>query len=169
MDVHPLRASYIMMVRKNYGQFLKGDKNPAFTEQAAMKITKMGLSYNAYMDVAIRLCDSFAKRNGWAYPYYNAVIGDKTINKVKSMINYTTDMDEGSDDTDLFESELGYAIDYIDWWFGRLENKPSREGTDTPVAIKSKVAEYVCRLHGVPYTSSNYNVICKAMENKDEL
>lgn len=166
--VHPLRVAYIKEIRKQYKGFLRGDDNPALSEKQAMKIQRLGLSYAAYMTVAVKLNAGTAKFLGWKYPYYNAVIGDKTIDKVKKMLNYTSDLANDNDarETDLFEQELIYATEYIEWWFGRGE-RPSRGEIDVPVSVKSAVAEYICRLRGIPYTSSNYNVICKALENLD--
>lgn len=168
MDVHPLRQAYIKAVRKQYGKYVGGDKDPCKTEQAAMKICKLGLDYAAYMDVALRLFDKFAKRKGWDYPYWSVIISPKTIARVAKMLNYTTDLDD-DEETDLsgmFEAELGWATDYIEWWFGRGP-KPRREDcSDVPQTVKSQVAEYLCRLHGLANTSSNYNTICEALEKQ---
>lgn len=141
---------------------MRGDSCPARTEQAAMKISGMGLNYETYVELAIKLCKSFMKHFGWKYPYYNAVISDKTIAKVKGMVNYA-DVLETKDDTELFENELLFATQYIEWWFGRGE-RPYRNGIDVPMTIRSDVAEYLCRLYGLQFTSSNYNIICRALE-----
>lgn len=163
MSIHPLRYAYIKTLRRLYGATVRGDKNPDLTERAAMKIVKLGLDYNAYMDIAVKLCAGFAKEQGWKYPYYNVVIGDKTIDKVKRLTRYA-ELDMGDDDqSDVFEYELSYAVAYIDWWFGRGD-KPIRGDTVTQTSIKTKVAEYLCRMYGIPHVTSNYNKICMALE-----
>lgn len=165
---HPLRRAYAKVIYDVYGIPLRGDQNPVLTEQAAMKINRLGIDYKTYMGVAVRLCGSLAKHNGWKYPYYNVVVGGKTIDKVQKMLEYTSAMDAGNgiDEEWLFEQELTYALAYIDWWFGRGA-KPSRNDNEIDVTLKGKVAEYICTLHGIRYTSSNYNVICKALEQLD--
>lgn len=162
-DVHPLRLAYAKAIRKLYGAYLQGDKNPALTEQAAMKISRLGLDYNAYMDLAVRMCGKLASYNKWPYPYFSTVVSDKTISKVAKLIKYS-DLDDADDDTsELFEQELYYATAYIGWWFGE-NDKPERGDGDVPVQIKSKVAEYLCRMYGVSCTTSNYNHICRSLE-----
>lgn len=160
---HPLRIAYVQAIRDAYHQWLNStDRNPKLTESAAMKITRLGLSYNAYMDVSIRLCAPMASHFGWKYPYYNLVICDGTIAKVAKMVQYTSDL--CTDDNDnLFEHELTYVTAYIDWWFGR-GSRPHRNGVDTS-QVRGEVAEYVCRLYGIPFISSNYNLICRALEH----
>lgn len=161
--VHPLRSAYISSVKRIYNKLLVGDKNPALTERAAMKISKLGLSYDDYISMALKLCDSTAKYMGWEYPYYNAVIGDKTISKIENVLKYAPDAGKTDfDEEALFEYELSYATEYICWWFGESP-RPRRE-EDVPDGIKIKVAEYLCHIYGIPYTSSNYNMICQALE-----
>jgi ribosomal protein S16 len=166
--VHPLRGAYAMVIYDVYGIPLRGDQNPIVTEQQAMKINRLGIDYKTYMGVAVKLCASLAKHNGWKYPYYNVVVGDKTIAKVQKLLDCTSVLDASNDngDEESFEHELSYALAYIDWWMGKGA-KPSRNGYKTDVAIVGKVAEYVCMLRGVRYTSSNYNVICRALEQLD--
>lgn len=161
-NVHPLRAAYINIIRSRYHQFPTGDKNPGLTERTAKVISDMGLTFDTYMDVAVRLCDGIAKFKGWAYPYYNVVIGQKTLDKIQKMLDYTDVRIDNPDDVCLFEEEMCYASSYIDWWFGRGP-RPRREH-DTPVSIRGKVAEALCLMYGIAYTSSNYNLICRALE-----
>jgi hypothetical protein len=163
--IHPLRLAYNKAIERMYKQTPWGDPNPIITEQAAMKIAKLGLDYGTYVDLAIRLCDGLAKHNGWKYPYYNVVVGDKVIAKVAKLTKYTELDDNDNDQSEMFEHELLYATAYIAWWFGEGE-KPQRDGVDVPTSIKGKVAEYLCRMYGVPSTSSNYNVICKSLETR---
>lgn len=161
-SVHPLRQAYIQAVYRQYGQRVRGDKNPTFTEQAAMKISRLGLDYRTYMDAAMKLCAGWMEYRHWKYPYYNAVIGDQTIAKVKSLLEYTT-LDDGGEEVDLFEYELLYATQYIEWWFGDGD-RPRRNGVDVPMKIRDSVAQYLCNTYGVPFTSSNYNDVCRALE-----
>lgn len=166
MELHPLRLAYIKAIKKAYGAYIQGDKDPCKTETAARKICALGLDYDAYMDLVMKILEPLAKHFNWPYPYWNTAISDKTMAKVQKLIRLTptTLINDNLDcEEDLFESELAYAVDYVDWWLGKGP-KPRHADLDIPPAIKARVAEYLCRLWGVPFTSSNYNVICKTLE-----
>ncbi len=164
MSLHPLRSAYVDAVKKQFNITLWGDKNTQLTEQAAMKIVKLGLDYRVYVEVALKLCAGVTKANGWPYPYYNVVIGDKTLDRVYKLLQYTEEVTTGEGGTDLFEHELIYATEYIEWWFGRGD-KPSHGDVVVPGKVRSDVAAYLCKVYGIPFLSSNYNVICKALES----
>ena len=166
---HSLWKNYACAIGKHYHRRVGSDKNPLLSERAAMKINKLGIDYGTYMDVAVRLCGWAVRDKGWPYPYYTLVISDGVINKIGKMMEYTSDLDDDHDNdvSDLFESELSHAMAYIDWWFGKGD-KPVRGDIEVPAAIKHKVAEYICRMYGIPYMSSNYNKICQALETAQD-
>lgn len=164
--IHPLRTAYMRSVRKLYKAQVGGDKDPCRTEMAAKKINALGLDYVAYVDVALKLLEPTMRFYGWPYPYWNSVISDKTIAKVQKLMRLTPSAvinDNLDSEEDMFEAELSYAIDYVEWWFGRGDRP--KHCIDVPQAIKTRVAEYLCRMWGIPHTSSNYNVLCEALEN----
>lgn len=162
--VHPLRAAYIAAVRKQCGQTLRGDTNPRLTERVATKIAELGMPFDMYMDIAIKLCIPTAKFYRWPYPYFTMVVGDKTIAKIKELAKLNTANNDNLDEECLFEQELAYATSYIDWWMGRIDTKPQR-CIDVPVRIKSQVVMQLCKVYGVTCYTSNYNDVCRALEH----
>lgn len=166
-NVHPLRAAYLAALRRMYNRILQGDKNPKLTLTAAKKIAELGLCWDDYMDAAMKICGPTAKFLGMPYPYYNLVVGDKTIARIQAMLGYTRRVQgEELAEECLFEYELVYATAYLDWWLGNGE-KPMRT-KDVPAHIKSQVAEHLCKTYGVRFTTSNYNAICKAVEHNGQ-
>lgn len=168
-QLHPLRLAYVCVVRKMYNDYIQGDRNPCKTEAAARKVSGLGLDYNTYVELAMKILQPTAQYYRWPYPYWNAVISDKTIERVRKLAKLTPVTVINNDNLDaeeeLFEAELSYAVDYVEWWFGRLACKPSRcDDVVIAPAIKTRVVQYLSRMWGVPCTSSSYNVLCKALE-----
>lgn len=166
--MHPLRVAYRQAVRKEYGQSVGGSSDMVKVEAAAMKISKTGLDYRSYMDVAVRMLEPTVKYKGWKYPYWSVVVSDKTIARVEKLAGLVSGADMANDNPDeevQFEAELSYAVEYVDWWLGKGE-KPVHPDIEINPQIKSRVAEYLCSMWGVPCLSSNYNTLCKELDGR---
>jgi len=165
MIIHPLKQAYIDVVWERYGARLgRGDKNPERTEVIAQKVIALGLDYNVFVSLAVRMWDGWADRQGWPYPYWNVVTGDATFQRLEQFIDLggdTLDIDTASD----FEAELMFAVSYVKWVRGLHGSKPRRI-KDVCIKIQVAVAEHICRQYGVPSITSDLNYIAEQLGDK---
>ena len=163
MSLHPLRQEYIDQVWAKYHQYVRGDTTPEKTELAAVKIHALGMPFELFIDLALRTWDSWAKKNGMPYPYWNVVIGPKSIERMKELIRYA-DVTPAEDKSGELEDELGYATEYVQWMLGQAAARPVREKPVDP-HIRTEAARYLCHVYGVDYSSPNYNDIAMKLRS----
>lgn len=158
LKMHPLKAAYNAYIGEHYGAY-DSREDEAKAEVVAQKIHKLGLPYEAFVEVACSLWHRWTVQKGWKYPYWNLVVSDSTFDRLSKLLEYT---DVGQVSVDEFEYELAHLLDYINWWLGDGD-KPVRE-LDVPVQIKIDVSEYVCEMYGIQFVSSDYNYIAQQVE-----
>jgi hypothetical protein len=161
MALHPLKKVYIDLVREQYGVKLWGDKNPQRTEILAQRVTKTGLGYRGFLKLALELWDRWSRNQEHPYPYWNVVMSDKTF---EALGKYTAMMAEIADvdniDAHVFLIEVEFAQAYIAWLNEDLDLRPRRViNTDTETRIKA--AEYICRLYGIEFVSSELTMLAR--------
>ena len=156
MKMHALRDEYNHQVNRRYHVRIGGDKDPERTELAAVRICALGIPFELFIDLALRIWEPYSKRMGWKYPYFSTVVGEKSIQRVKELLEYN-DVTLAKDHSQEFEEEVIFATEYIHWMQGQLDHKPVRE-LDVGLDIRNQVSRYLCQLFGVPPTD-NYNSI----------
>jgi hypothetical protein len=161
--MHPLRVAFAKYVKKQYGAWPGDDKNAGRTEVQAQKVAGLGLTYAVYVEAACSLLHRWAEHKGWKYPYWNVVISDSTIGRIKVMLEYVDDMHNDADYHAAFTDELSFALDYIWWLNGQGDIRPRRVRKRPLRSVTVDVAEYLCTMYGIPCVSSNYNVIAKEL------
>lgn len=166
MKIHPFRAEYCKFIKEEYGVTTWGDKNPERTETFAQRVRKLGVPYACYVEVAVKLSEDWCYDEGMDYPYWNIITSDWVFEQVESLLS-SIQLVEGVPDVDTtdFNSELVWARSYIEWWCGRDEKPGFRP--KPPVKVKVRVAETLCRMYGVEYISSDYNVIADMVGSKN--
>ena len=163
MTIHPLRLAYVDYIKEHYGFQLWQSTKPERTEIVAQKVSRLGLGYAEFIDVAVTLWDVWAEKKGWPYPYWTLVTSDKTFERIGELSELTSFVA----DDDRFELELLYAGNYISWVLGKVERKPRRY-IAVDVNTRARVAEYICTVYGVEFTSPNYNHIASQMRGQLE-
>ena len=165
MKIHPLRFAYITLMRKRYGARLGGDKNPERTEAVAQKVSRLGLDYDEFVNVATSLWHVWANEKGWPYPYWNLITSDTTFERIQDVLGLSEEMLSAPDDSSQYEAEAAYAFAYVHWMMGRTEDKPRRE-MDSDIDVRVKVAEHICNINGLDCITSDLNFIAKQLEDK---
>lgn len=151
-----LRSVYNAYVRSKYKVECWGDSHPHQTELIELKVLKLGLNFEEFVEIACALWHEFALAHGMQYPVWRLVTGAKTFERIGTVLqvleptlqdpNYAT-----------YEFELLYAQQYMDWLAGSAP-KPIHY-LDVPDDVKWSVAKQLCREYQIPYLSSNYNII----------
>lgn len=165
MTIHPLRLAYIGYIKEHYGLRIWQEAKPERTEIVAQKVSRLGLGYTEFIDVAVSLWDEWAESKGWPYPYWTLVTSDKTFERIGELLELSSLVTD--DDVDRFELELIYAGSYISWVLGKVDHKPRRHIVADTI-IRTDVARYICTVYGVEFTSPNYNHIASQMRGQLE-
>lgn len=156
--MHSLREAYINKCRE-LGHMVRGDKDPEKTLIAAQKVARLGLSYTEYIELAFALLRSLCEHQGWEYPWYNVVISDSTINRIKKLLELETGRIEKPASRLPTEMQLAeeyqYLTEYLAWVQGEAE-KPIRT-IFTDKKIKQQAATQFCRNYGISPIITNYN------------
>lgn len=166
--IHPLRQAYNTYVRTHYHVSVYGDKTPGKTDSAAARVQQLGLNYNDFIELAMKLWASYAASLNLPYPYWSMVICDNTfarLGKLLKMVD-TDDTATSSGPVDAYQYELSFATAYIEWLQGKGD-KPVRE-LQVDADIKHRVAKQLCMLYGIPYTSTDYNSIGLRLSNASQ-
>lgn len=159
--IHPLRQAFNEYIWQHYHVHIGGDPKPELTEQAAAKVAALGIDYKQFVELACQLWD---KSKQGQYPYWLVITCNRTFEMLHKVI-------DGSDTilTDgrqvLFESELRYASQYLEWLEG-YATKPVPPPVPTPQEIKTQVAQYLCSIRGLSFKSSNYNDIYRSAHER---
>jgi len=165
--MHPLRKRFAEYIKKQYGAGLGADKNEGRTEVQAQKIAALGLPYSVYVEAACSLLHRWANHKGWKYPYWNVVTSDSTIGRIKTMLEYVDNLHSDADYHAAFTDELSFALDYVWWLNGQGDVRPRRTRKRPSRNVTVEVSEYLCRMYGIPFVTSNYNEIAKELKSLD--
>jgi len=159
--------AYEKVIREVYSISYRLSKhNESRTRKVEAKLLELGIDFDIYMEIAVSLYIDFAKLQGWKYPYWTVVTGDKAIARIRELVSYADmlDDDDGAD-IGLLYVEIAFLDDYIDWYTGRsVDGKPFR-GYAVSSKLQSVAAHYVCDVYGIPFISSDYNYIARRIHD----
>ena len=161
---HRLRQAYMDAIREKYDIGLWGDKYPEKTELLALRVDRLGVSYEMFAHLAVVLWADWAKKKGHSYPYWNIVMSEKSFERIGAYLSLLEGLDVPDVNPDALHDELAYATAYIEWMSGQRDRRPLSTGAS--VEVKILVAEYLCRLHGLVLQSSNYNHIAEQLDGR---
>jgi hypothetical protein len=165
--MHELRKSYIDKCRE-IGYQVRGDKDPERTLIAAKKVARLGISYTEYIELAFALLKSLCEYQGWKYPWYNVVISDSTISRIKKLLELETGRIENPAEKLPTEMQLAeeyqYLTEYLAWAGGEAE-KPTRT-IFTDKKIKQQAAVKFCRNYGISPIITNYNMLAQLFHDQ---
>jgi hypothetical protein len=162
-SLHPLKAEYNEYVRRQYGAKAYGDPKPFETEIIATRVLKLGLDYAGFVEVACTLWQTFATKQGMKYPAWNLIKSNKTFERIAEL--YQVVEPAFADDSAVqYECELLFASQYLAWLDHKQLDKPQRQ-FDAPIDLRIKAAQQICKLHGIPFISSNYNCIYRQIHD----
>lgn len=159
MKIHPLKACYIQYIREHYGKKVWSDDYER-TARIAQKVHQLGVSYEIFIECAAMLWNDWSVKQGHPYPYWNVITSDGTFERLQELHTYSEYFSD-DDYADDYESELKFAYSYVDWMLGNNGSKPHRANGKPPAVVLMAAAECVCNWYGIPYLSSNYNVMAK--------
>lgn len=156
---HPLKRAYNDAIRKEYGIKLWGDKAPERTDIVAQRVDGLGIPYGTFITLALAMWDDWAQRKGHSYPFWNVVTSDQTFDRLKRYLSLTRDAEDDGAPVEQFAGELEFALSYIRWLGGENPEHPERPTSSVSIMVKISVAEYICRLYGIPCVTSDYAYI----------
>lgn len=160
--MHDLRLAYITKC-KELGVTLRGDKDVEKTVLAAQKISRLGISYAEYMDLAFALLKPMCQHQGWRYPWYNIVISPSVISRIRKLLELevsSTNTTAAVEQEALLADEFQYLLEYVSWVRGDGD-KPVRYHISSYV-VKKKAAEKLCSTYGIPVIY-DYNKLAQAL------
>lgn len=162
LSPHPLKQAYNDYIRNKYNVRISGDK-PFETEIIAARVIKLGLDYEGFVEVACTLWQQFATARGMKYPYWNLVKSNKTFERIAQLFE-VVEPAFTDDSAQRYECELLYASQYLAWLEHKLLEKPLRQ-VDAPIDLRIRAAQQICRIHQIPFISSNLNYIYRQIHD----
>lgn len=167
MKIHPLQRAYMNRMQLVYGVRV-GLKRLIHPEEAAMIVARLGLDYDQYIEVACGLLHGWAEKQGWKYPYWNAVMAESTWQRIADLLKLDVIVADASDDYVEFQQELLFATEYVEWYIGMIDAKPKRSNGRASVELRAEVSKYLCQTNGVEYIIPNYNIVAESIERSLE-